>query len=72
MVLIDVETPVEKHNNPQYTALRAEQEVFLAAVRGEAPMAVTGPDGLRALELAQAVVTSGKGKRSIIMSIAGR
>lgn len=39
--------------------LRAEQEAFLSAVRGEAPIAVTGRDGLKALELAQAVVASG-------------
>jgi UDP-N-acetylglucosamine 3-dehydrogenase len=45
--------------------LRAEQEAFLAAVRGEAPVAVTGEDGLKALELAQAVVTSGLENRPI-------
>ena len=39
--------------------LRAEQEAFLAAVRGESPVSVTGLDGLKALELARAVVTSG-------------
>jgi len=39
--------------------LRVEHEAFLAAVRGEAPSAVSGEDGLRALELAQVVVTSG-------------
>lgn len=39
--------------------LRAEQEAFLAVVRGEQAVPVTGEDGLRALELAQAVVTSG-------------
>jgi UDP-N-acetylglucosamine 3-dehydrogenase len=39
--------------------LRSELESFLAAVRGEIPAAVTGTDGLRALELAQAMVTSG-------------
>ena len=39
--------------------LRAEQEAFLAAVRGEGPVAVSGVDGLRALELAQTVVLSG-------------
>jgi predicted dehydrogenase len=45
--------------------LRAEQEAFLAAVRGEAPVAVTGTDGLKALELAQAVVTSGLEHRAV-------
>jgi UDP-N-acetylglucosamine 3-dehydrogenase len=39
--------------------LRAEHEAFLAAVRGETPVPVTGEDGLRALALAQAVVSSG-------------
>ena len=39
--------------------LRAEIEGFLAAVRGEAPVPVTGEDGLRALHLAQSVVLSG-------------
>ena len=39
--------------------LRSEQESFLAAVRGESPISVTGHDGLKALELAQAVVKSG-------------
>jgi predicted dehydrogenase len=39
--------------------LRAEIEAFLAAVRGEIPVPVTGVDGLKALALAQAVVTSG-------------
>lgn len=45
--------------------LRSEQEAFLAAVRGEAEPAVSGADGLRALELAHAVVTSGLEHRTI-------
>lgn len=40
--------------------LRAEQEAFLAAIRGEVPVVVTGADGLRALELALAVIRSGR------------
>jgi predicted dehydrogenase len=48
--------------------LRSEQEAFLAAVRGEAEPAVSGPDGLRALELAQAVVASGLEHRTICIS----
>lgn len=40
--------------------LRAELEVFLSVVRGEAPPPVSGQDGLRALELAQAVIRSGE------------
>ncbi len=47
--------------------LRAEQEAFLAAVRGEAPVTVTGLDGLKALALAQAVVTSGLEHRPIVL-----
>ncbi len=47
--------------------LRSEQEAFLAAVRGEAPVAVTGQDGLRALELAQAIVASGQEHRLIFI-----
>ena len=45
--------------------LRAEQEAFLAAVRGEAPVAVSGEDGLRALQLAQALITSGMENRPL-------
>jgi predicted dehydrogenase len=45
--------------------LRIEQEVFLAAVRGEVPVPVTGEDALKVLELAHAVVTSGKEHRAI-------
>ncbi len=39
--------------------LRAEQEAFIAAVRQNTDAPVNGHDGLRALELAQAVVASG-------------
>ena len=45
--------------------LRAEQEAFLAAVQGQAPVAVSGADGLKALELAQAIVISGLEHRAI-------
>ncbi len=48
--------------------LRAEQEAFLAAVRNEAPVVVTGQDGLRALELAQAIVTSGQDHKIISLN----
>ena len=47
--------------------LRSEQESFLAAIRNEAPLVVTGQDGLKALELAQAIVTSGQEHRIISM-----
>lgn len=46
--------------------LRAEQEAFLAAVRGDLPVAVTGSDGLIALQLAQALVMSGAEHRSVL------
>ncbi len=39
--------------------LRAEQEAFLAAVREDTPVPVTGEDGLRALELAKTIVKAG-------------
>jgi predicted dehydrogenase len=39
--------------------LRAELEEFLAVVRGEAALTASGYDGLRALELAEALVLSG-------------
>ena len=45
--------------------LRAEVEAFIAAVQGNAPVAVTGKDGLWALELAQALVQSGIEHRPI-------
>lgn len=48
--------------------LRAEQEAFLAAVCGDGPVAVTGTDGLKALELAEAVVTSGLEHRAIALA----
>ncbi|MCL4868004.1 MAG: Gfo/Idh/MocA family oxidoreductase [Anaerolineae bacterium] len=39
--------------------LRAELESFLAAIKGENPVPVTGQDGLKSLTLAQALVQSG-------------
>lgn len=45
--------------------LRLEQESFLVALRGEIPIPVTGKDGLRVLELAHAVVTSGQEHRAV-------
>lgn len=47
--------------------LRAEQEAFLASVRGEIPVPVTGEDGLRALKLAQAIILSGEMNQSITL-----
>jgi UDP-N-acetylglucosamine 3-dehydrogenase len=45
--------------------LLLEQKAFIKAVAGEAAVAVSGEDGLRALELAQAVVESGLQHRTI-------
>lgn len=45
--------------------LRAELEAFIAAIRGQIPVPVTGLDGLKALALAQAIVTSGLEHRVI-------
>jgi predicted dehydrogenase len=39
--------------------LRSEQEAFLDAVENDKPVAVSGEDGLRALELAKTIVKSG-------------
>ncbi|MCC6146920.1 MAG: Gfo/Idh/MocA family oxidoreductase [Anaerolineaceae bacterium] len=44
----------------RYEPLKAELQSFLKAVRGEAPVAVTGEDGLAALRLALALVESGE------------
>ncbi len=49
--------------------LRAEQESFIRAVQGEIGVAVTGQDGLRALELAQAISASGYEHRLISTDI---
>jgi predicted dehydrogenase len=46
--------------------LRIEQEAFLAAVRGEINVPVTGEDGLKVLELAHAIVTSGQEHRAVL------
>ena len=43
--------------------LRSEQEAFLSAIRNNTSVAVTGEDGLRSLELAQAMVISGNEHR---------
>lgn len=46
--------------------LRIEQEAFLATVRGEINVPVTGEDGLKVLELAHAIVTSGQEHRAVL------
>jgi len=52
---------------PKKEPLRAELEAFVAAVREEIPVPVTGEDGLKALALAQAIVTSGQENRAITL-----
>jgi len=49
--------------------LRSEQESFLAAIHDDAPLVVVGQDGLRALELAEAIVISGKEHQIVNLSI---
>ena len=51
--------------------LRSEQEAFLDAVENDAPVAVSGEDGLRALELAKTIVESGTEHRIIETVVKG-
>jgi len=50
---------------PKKEPLRAEQEAFLDAVQNDKQVPITGDDGLKALELAKAVVQSGAEHTSI-------
>ncbi|HTT04080.1 MAG TPA: Gfo/Idh/MocA family oxidoreductase [Steroidobacteraceae bacterium] len=52
---------IEEQSFEQGDALRAEIEAFLAAVRGEAPVKVSGEDGLRALRTAIAITARVRG-----------
>lgn len=56
-----------RHTVSKREPLRAELDAFLMAVRGEAKPAVSGLDGLRAIELAQAIVTSGVEQRVVLV-----
>jgi len=47
--------------------LRSELESFIAAIEGRIPVPVTGLDGLKAIELAQALVTSGLEHRVVFI-----
>jgi predicted dehydrogenase len=49
--------------------LRAELEAFVTAAQGEQGAIVSGEDGLVALELAQALVRSGRGHQVITMKV---
>ena len=53
---------------PKKEPLRAELEAFVAAVKGEIPVPVTGKDGLKALSLALAVVQSGQENRPVALA----
>ena len=50
---------------PKKEPLRAEQEAFLDAVQNGTEVPITGQDGLKALELAKAVVVSGAEHKSL-------
>ncbi len=56
-----------RHVVSKQEPLRLEQEAFLAAVRGEASVPVTGQDGLQALQLAHSLVTSGQEHQTICL-----
>jgi predicted dehydrogenase len=49
--------------------LRSELEAFVSMVRGEAPAVVSGADGLCALRLAQAILTSGRERRPVVLDL---
>ena len=53
---------------PKKEPLRSELEAFISAVKGDAPVPVTGEDGLKALSLALAVVKSGQEKRPVVLA----
>jgi predicted dehydrogenase len=48
--------------------LRAELSAFLAAVRGEAPIFISGHDGLQALAAAEGLVISGREQRAVTVA----
>lgn len=54
-----------RHAVAKREPLRAELEAFLAAVRGQRPVLVTGWDGLNALSMAHTIVTSGQEHRVV-------
>lgn len=65
------EGPMVRYSIRKREPLRAELEAFLAAVRGEAPVLVSGYDGLVALGIAQAIVRSGKEHRIVELGEVG-
>jgi UDP-N-acetylglucosamine 3-dehydrogenase len=56
-----------RHMVAKKEPLRAEQDAFLAAVRDEIPIPVTGEDGLKVLTLAHAVIRSGMEHNAICL-----
>lgn len=56
-----------RHRVVKNEPLRVEIEAFLSAVRGEQPVPVTGLDGLKAVQLAEALVTSGNEQRPVLL-----
>lgn len=56
-----------RHVVPKREPLLLEQEAFLASVRDDTPVPVNGQDGLQALRLAHALVTSGQEHRAVCL-----
>jgi predicted dehydrogenase len=61
------EGPMIRYAIAKKEPLRSELESFLAAVQEKASVTVTGQDGLKAIELAQALVTSGLDHRVVFI-----
>ena len=62
------EGPMLRHMIDKKEPLRVEQEAFLAAIQDDTPVPVTGEDGLKALELANMIVSSGSEHRIITLN----
>jgi predicted dehydrogenase len=62
---------IEEQSFEQGDALRAEIEAFLAAVRGRAPVKVSGEDGLRALRTAIAITARVHGGEGAAAALPG-
>ena len=61
---------IARRNVTKVDALQAETDAFLAAVRGDSPLVVSGEDGLRALEAIEQIETvlrSGKPMSSVMI-----
>ena len=61
------EGPMIRYAIAKKEPLRSELESFLAAVQEKTSVTVTGQDGLKAIELAQALVTSGLDHRVVFI-----